>query len=82
VIGRDWHQGENPEDLDFRGGNYGKFLWTVDEIEYARYYLPPTARNLDSPPEQIIAQMDYMGVSRGVISEDTHMADSTIIWAK
>ena len=68
VIGRDWHQGENPEDLDFRGGNYGKFLWTVDEIEYARYYLPPTARNLDSPPEQIIAQMDYMGVRKGVIS--------------
>jgi predicted TIM-barrel fold metal-dependent hydrolase len=68
VIGRDWHQGENPEELNFRGGDYGKFLWTVNGIEYARYYLPPTARHLDSPPEQIIAQMDYMGVRKGVIS--------------
>jgi hypothetical protein len=67
VVGRDWHRGENPEVLNFRGGDYGKFLWTVDGADYARYYLPPTARQLDSPPEQIIAQMDYLGVSKGVI---------------
>ena len=36
-------------------------------MDYARYYLPPTARDLDSPPEQIIAQMDYIGVERGVV---------------
>ena len=67
VVGREWHSGEKPEDLNFRGGDYGKFLWTVDGVDYARYYLPPTARQLDSPPEQIIAQMDYLGVSKGVI---------------
>jgi predicted TIM-barrel fold metal-dependent hydrolase len=67
VVGREWHQGETPDDLNFRGGDYGKFLWTVDGVDYARYYLPPTARQLDSPPEQIIAQMDYLGVNKGVI---------------
>jgi len=60
-------RGENLEDLNFRGGDYGKFLWTVDGVDYARYYLPPTARNLDSTPEQIIAQMDYLGISKGIV---------------
>ena len=68
VVGRDWHRGENPADLNFRGGDYGRFLWTVDGVDHARYYLPPTARQLDSPPEQIIAQMDYLGVTKGVVS--------------
>ncbi len=67
VTGRDWHRGEKPEDLNFRGGDYGKFLWTVNGIDYARYYLPPTARRLDSPPEQIIAQMDYLGINKGIV---------------
>ncbi len=67
VVGRDWHSGENPDDLNFRGGDFGRFLWTVGDVDYARYYLPPTARHLDSPPEQIIAQLDYLGASKGVI---------------
>ena len=67
VTGREWHRGEDPKSLNFRGGDYGKFLWTVDGADYARYYLPPTARNLDSPPEQIIAQLDYAGIDRALV---------------
>ena len=67
VVGRDWHKGEDLNHVNLRGGDYGRFLWTADGVDYARYYLPPTARDLDSPPEQIIAQMDYIGVDRGVV---------------
>ena len=67
VVGREWHKGEDLDELNFRGGDYGRFLWTADGVDYARYYLPPTARELDSPPEQIIAQMDYAGVDRAVV---------------
>ena len=67
VVGREWHKGEDLDELNFRGGDYGRFLWTADGMDYARYYLPPTARDLDSPPEQVIAQMDYIGVDRAVV---------------
>ena len=67
VVGREWHKGEDLYQVNLRGGDFGRFLWTADGVDYARYYLPPTARDLDSPPEQIIAQMDYIGVERGVV---------------
>lgn len=67
VAGREWHKGEDPGDLDFRGGDYGKFLWTVDGVDYARYYLPPSSARLASPPELIVAQLDYVGVEKAVI---------------
>ncbi len=67
VSGGEWYRGENIECLNFRGGDYGRFVWSAGGVEYARYYLPPTARHLDSPPEQIIAQMDYVGVDRAVV---------------
>ena len=67
VVGREWHKGEDLYQVNLRGGDFGRFLWTADGVDYARYYLPPTARNLDSPPEQIISQMDYVGVDRAVV---------------
>ena len=67
VVGREWHKGEDPEDLNFRGGGYGKFMWTADGVDFTRQYLPPSLAKLASPPELIIAQMDYAGVDRAMI---------------
>ncbi len=67
VPGRDWYQGQNLDDVNFRGGGYGQFLWTVDGVDYARHFFPPTLVKLESTPEQIIAQLDYAGVNKGVI---------------
>jgi predicted TIM-barrel fold metal-dependent hydrolase len=67
IGGRDWYKGQDTSEFNFRGGDFGKLLWTVDGVDYGRYYLPPTARNLDSPSEQIIAQMDYAGIDRALI---------------
>jgi len=67
IGGRDWYRRQDTSEFNFRGGDFGKFLWTVDGVDYGRYYLPPTARNLDSPAEQIITQMDYAGIDRALI---------------
>ena len=53
-------------DVDFRGGGYGKFAWTVDGADYTKQYLPPTLTRLGAPPELMLAQMDYVGVDRAV----------------
>lgn len=54
-------------EVDFRGGDHGKFVWTSDGIDYSKQYLPPSMRNLESTPEYLIAQMDYAGVDRAVL---------------
>ncbi|MEE8363587.1 MAG: amidohydrolase family protein [Dehalococcoidia bacterium] len=67
VVGGEWHRGEDPDELDFRGGSHGRFLWTARGVDYARYYLPPTMARLESTPEMMLAQMDYVGVDRAVV---------------
>ncbi len=58
---------ESLTDVNFRGGDYGKFIWTVDGVDYSKQYLPPTMTSLHSPPELMVAQMDYVGVDRAVL---------------
>ncbi len=54
-------------DVNYRGGDYGKFIWTVDGTDYSQQYLPPTLTNLAAPPELMVAQMDYAGVDKAVL---------------
>ena len=54
-------------DVSFRGGGYGRFAWTVDEVDYTIQYLPPTLTDLNAPPELMVAQMDFIGVDKAVL---------------
>ena len=54
-------------EVDFRGGEHGKFLWSVEGQDHYLQYLPPTLTRLSAPPELMIAQMDYAGVDRAVL---------------
>ena len=54
-------------DVDFRGGGYGKFAWTVDGADHTLQYLPPTLTHLSAPPELMVAQMDFVGIDRAVL---------------
>ena len=58
---------EGLADVDFRGGEYGRFVWTVDGADHSVQYLPPTSTRLAAPPELMVAQMDYVGVDRAVL---------------
>ena len=65
VEGRDYSL-DGLTDVDMRGGDFGRFAWTVDGADYTIQYLPPTLERLSAPPELMLAQMDYVGVDRAV----------------
>ncbi len=54
-------------DVEFRGGRYGRFVWTAEEDDHYIQYLPPSLARLDAPPEMMAAQMDYVGVDKAVL---------------
>ncbi len=54
-------------DVDFRGGGHGKFMWTVDGVDYTKQYLPSTLTRLSAPAELMLAQMDYIGVEKAAL---------------
>ena len=54
-------------EVDFRGGGYGRFTWSVEGTDCYKQYLPPTLVRLGAPPDLMVAQMDYVGVDRAVL---------------
>lgn len=54
-------------DVNFRGGSYGRLVWTVDGVDYSKQYLPASMKTLDCPPEMMVVQMDYTGVDKAVL---------------
>jgi len=59
----------SPE-LNFRIGWYGRVLITYKGEDYYFQHGPPSYADLSSPPEQVIAQMDFAGIDRAVIQHD------------
>ena len=57
-------------DLDFRIGWYGRVLITYEGEDYYFQHGPPSYADLSSPPEQVVAQMDFAGIDRAVIQHD------------
>jgi len=51
----------------FRAGDYGRFTWVSNDDEHYIQYFPPSLRDIVATPEQMVAQMDYLGVSKAVL---------------
>ena len=56
--------------VDFRIGRFGRVEFSHQGEDYYYHFLPPTMFDMSSPPEYIVAQMDYSGVDRAVIQHD------------
>ncbi len=56
--------------VDFRIGKFGQLEFTHGGEDYYMQWMPPTLWDMSSPPEYIIAQMDYAGVDRAFIQHD------------
>ena len=56
--------------VDFRIGQFGKVEFTHGGEDYYIQWMTPALRDMSSPPEYIVAQMDYAGVDRAVLQHD------------
>ena len=53
--------------VDFRVGKFGRLVWTRNEEDYYIHLYAPNLQVVESSPEFLIAQMDYVGVSQVVL---------------
>ncbi|MDE0530441.1 MAG: amidohydrolase family protein [Albidovulum sp.] len=67
--------------LDFRVDGNGRLAWNLDGEKYHVQYLSPSTRNLESPAETIVAQMDYVGIEKMVLQNDHTYGNSAEIFA-
>lgn len=58
--------------VNFRAGKYGRYEWTKEGIDYFKQYMPVGMQNMESLPEFIIAQMNYIGVTK-VVLQHSHI---------
>ena len=56
--------------VDFRIGRFGRVEFTHEGEDYYYQWMPPTMWDMSSPPEYIIAQMDFAGVDRAMIQHE------------
>jgi predicted TIM-barrel fold metal-dependent hydrolase len=54
-------------DVEFRPGSYGRAEFTIDGEEYWIQYLPVNMKDLEAPPELMIAHMKLAGVDHMVL---------------
>jgi predicted TIM-barrel fold metal-dependent hydrolase len=59
-------------DVKFRVGRCGRLIWTSQGIDYYMQFQSPTLQAMESPPDFIVAQMDYAGVER-VVLQNAHL---------
>ena len=57
-------------DVDFRIGRFGRLDYTHEGEEYYTQWMSPNLRDMSSPAELIVAQMDNVGVDRAVLQHD------------
>lgn len=59
-------------EVDFRVGRFGRFLWTIDGVDYYKQYLPAWLDPIAASADLLVAMMDYAGVDRCVLQNDTY----------
>jgi predicted TIM-barrel fold metal-dependent hydrolase len=59
-------------DVDFRAGRFGRFVWTVDGVDYYKQLQPAWLDPLAASPELVTALMDNAGVDRCVLQNDPY----------
>lgn len=53
--------------VNFRAGKFGRYEWTVNGVDYCKQFMPVGLQDMVSPPEFIIAQMDYVGIDKAIL---------------
>ena len=54
-------------DDKFRVCRNGRLEWTKDGEAYHMHWMPPSLQDMAAPPELMVAQLDFLGVDRGIL---------------
>lgn len=54
-------------DVNFRVGRYGRFEWVKDNEAYFIQFFPVSLEVMESRPERMLAQMQYIGVDKAML---------------
>lgn len=57
-------------DVKFRVGRFGRFEWTMDEVDYYKQFMPPSLVDNACDADYLVAEMDYAGVDVAVLQND------------
>ena len=58
---------------DFHAAANGRFEWTSDGERYFKQYFPPSITDMSYPPDRLVAEMDYAGVSRALLHRTPYL---------
>ena len=59
---------------DFHAASNGRFEWAVEGERYFKQYFPPSVTDMSYPPDRLVAEMDYAGVSRALLHRTPYLA--------
>ena len=62
-----------PHSVRWTRDSLGRFVWEYDGEAYTKQYFPPMLYNLESTPEMLIAEMDYIGVDMAILHQSPHL---------
>lgn len=51
----------------------GRLVWEYDGETYTKQYVPPMLHNLESTPEGLIREMDYIRVEKAILHTSSHL---------
>ena len=58
---------------DFHAASNGRFEWTTDGERYFKQYFPPSVADMSYGADQLVAEMDYAGVSKALLHRTPYL---------
>lgn len=68
-----WPSLDALKEANFRTASNGRFEWTANGEEYGKQYFPPSVTDMQYPPDRLIAEMDYAGVSKALLHRTPYL---------
>lgn len=68
-----WPDDDALSDVDFRPTSHGRFQWTVGGEDWVTQSFPPSLVGMASPPENLIAEMDYANIEGALLHRNPYL---------
>jgi predicted TIM-barrel fold metal-dependent hydrolase len=68
-----WPSLDALREANFRTASNGRFEWTADGEGFFKQYFPPSITDMQYPPDKLVAEMDYAGVSKALLHRTPYL---------